>query len=234
MKMRLGSALVLASALMLGASFLAIAQDHPEHPKKNAQPTKPEFSADDQQKMMEAWAAVANPGEPHKLLASMVGEWDVTMRMYPAGPDGPTVESKGKSVIESVFGGRFIVEHSKGEFQMPGNDGTMQTMSFEGMGTTGYDNNQKSYISTWADSMGTTMVISRGTFNPTNPNEMYLYGTMDEPGLGMINRMTSFHKKIVDNDHFVGTMYDLAISPDYKVMELEYTRVKPTHAPAEK
>ena len=231
LSVNVGVLMLIAGGVLL-ATTLVRAQDHPdhpkkgehpkgEHPKKSAETGAQQMSQEEQQKMMEIWAAVAEPGEPHKLLTSRVGEWDISMKTWWAGPDSPPVESKGHSTIESIHGGRFIIERFKGEIDF----GT-GPQPFEGLGLTGYDNFRKQFIGVWCDSMGTTLFVQRGSYNPQNPNEIHLYGEMDHPELGVVGAMTHMHEKILSNDKSVSTMYDLAVGPDYKVMELAYTRAK--------
>lgn len=198
--------------LLLGVSAVLWSQEQP--------------SPAEQEAMMEAWMELAVPGEPHKKLAALVGEWDVVTRMYMAGPDSDPVESKAYSKITAVLGGRFIQEQVVGEFAMPNVQGGIESMKFEGLGLTGYDNYKKAYISTWADSMGTMLLLSKGTYNPSKPDDITFYGEMPEPGLGIQDRYIKYHKKMVNKDKFIFTMYDLAVSENHKVMELVYNRKK--------
>ena len=103
--------------------------------------------------MMKAWAAYATPGAEHKAMANLVGTWETTMKSY-MDPSGTPTEQKGMSTFTSVMDGRYIMEKAEGEFM---------GQPFHGMGTFGYDNGTKKYVSTWVDNMGTGIMTGTGT-----------------------------------------------------------------------
>jgi len=46
--------------------------------------------------MMKKADAAGSPGEPHKALQSLVGEWQAEVKVY-VSPDGPPIVSRGNS-----------------------------------------------------------------------------------------------------------------------------------------
>ena len=61
-----------------------------------------------------AFLKLASPGDQHKKLQSLTGNWDLTVKL-PAGPAGKPSEVKGTIAYKSILGGRFIQEEAKTE-----------------------------------------------------------------------------------------------------------------------
>jgi uncharacterized protein DUF1579 len=197
--------LKLAIALFLVATT-AIAQ----HDHGSATAKKPEMDP----AMMEAMMKASTPGEPHKMLGSMVGTWDtkITMWMMP-GMDPMT--STGVAESKMIFGGRYVEQRFKGSFM---------GMPFEGIGYTGYDNIKKQYFSTWMDNMSTGFMMSNATSG--DAKSMTFTGTMPDP---MTGKDAPFENKVimVDADHTNFEMW--TPGPDgknFKMMEIKYSRKK--------
>src|SRR5262245_38659611 len=113
----------------------------------------------------------AAPGEPHKKLQTLVGNWDLLIKM-PAGPDGKAAEVKGTIAYKSILGGRFVQEEAKTElFGQP----------FEWVGMYGYDNYKKKFIAVWADNFNT--IIEQGEGDSDNSMKaVTLVGETIRPG----------------------------------------------------
>ena len=60
--------------------------------------------------MMKAWQEYMTSGAMHDLLAKSVGEWKTEIKSW-MDPSMPPTVTEGKSVCESMLGGRFF--HSK-------------------------------------------------------------------------------------------------------------------------
>jgi hypothetical protein len=197
-------------ALLVVVAALAIGAD--EKAKKT---TMPAAGAMDEKAMMEAWAKYATPGESHKKLESFVGSWDTSVKSW-MQPGAPPMESKGTSENRMIMGGRFLEQRFTG---------TMMDMPFEGLGYTGYDNYKKKYVGSWMDNMGTGVVTSLGTADPSG-KAMTFTGEMDDP---MEGKTKPYKETItmVDNDHHVFEMW--SPGPDgkmAKMMEIHYMRKK--------
>ncbi|MGH9360841.1 MAG: DUF1579 family protein, partial [Thermoanaerobaculia bacterium] len=63
----------------------------------------------------EAWMKVAAPGEAHKALEPMVGDWE-THSKFIMSPEAPAMESKGTCKRTMILGGRFLQEELTGDF----------------------------------------------------------------------------------------------------------------------
>jgi len=136
---------VLACLAVLAAAPAALAQDRPPAMSK------------EQMAMMEAMEKAATPGENHKLLASMVGDWTFVNRMW-MDPAAPPTESNGTASYTTIMDGRFLVGHYQG---------SMMGMQFDGRGVTGYDNITKQFQSVWVDNFGTMIMFMTGTYDPS-------------------------------------------------------------------
>jgi len=182
-----------------------------------------EPSKEEMAEMMKRWQEAATPGPHHKALEHFVGAWDITIKSWMGGPDTPPSESKGTCETKWVLDGRFIEDKVKSDMMMPDETGGMKKVSFLGQGLTGYDNFKNLYISTWADNMGTTIVMAKGSMEPTG-KVLTLYGEADEPMLDVHGRMLKMVTRIIDKDRHVMEVHDLHAGDNYKVMEIMYTR----------
>jgi len=202
--MRSKIAIVVLSCLMVGAA-LARAEE-PKQDKPAGQPSAAE---------MEAFQKSMTPGEQHKRMARMVGDWTFTNKMWMA-PGQPPAESGGTMHAEALMGGRYIEHHWSGNFM---------GMPFEGRGTEGYDNVTKQYRSTWIDNMGTGIMTQTGTCDDGGKKCTYT-GTMADP---MTGKDTTTRSVItwVDNDTFTNEMYGNDPSgKEMKMMEITAKRKK--------
>jgi Protein of unknown function (DUF1579) len=121
-----------------------------------AQETKqPEMSAEEKA-MMEAWMKAATPGEHHKHLAMMEGNWKTASKMW-MSPGGAPTESTGACENKMILDGHYLHQDCKGPSMMEG------MPDFNGNGMTGYDNIQKKYVATWVDNMTTGIMMATGT-----------------------------------------------------------------------
>lgn len=98
--------------------------------------------------------AAGAPGENHRVLDSLIGEWRgfVRIRMEPGAEpmEMPTTISR-----EWVLGGRYVTESVKSETDMG---------PFEGMGVIGYNNVDGLYEVGWIDNMSTAVFTEQGSY----------------------------------------------------------------------
>jgi hypothetical protein len=180
-----------------------------------AQEAKEKTPTAAQQAMMEAWQKAATPGSNHKLLAGLTGQWTFATRMW-MEPGAPPETSTGSAVYTSLMDGRFI----QGDYT-----GTFGGMAFHGLGLTGYDNVTKHFTATWADNMGTAIMLMTGTYDPATKTFTYK-GDMDDvmkPGTKVKVRQTV---KILSDDSHVMEWYESRGGKEIKTMEITYTRQK--------
>ena len=162
---------------------------------------------------MEAMMKAATPGEAHQKLTPMVGTFDVKVKMWNA-PSAPPAESTGKSVNTWVLGNRWVAENF---------EGTFMGMPFSGIGYTGYDNIQKSYVGTWMDNMSTQIMVSKGSVD-AGGKTMTFNSTMADP---MSGKTMPVKEKVtvMDQNHHMMEMWSPGPNGKmFKMMEITYTR----------
>ncbi len=190
----------------VAAAALGLAADKPKPAAK---------AAPDEQAAMEAMMRASTPGENHKKLEAFVGTFDAKVRNWEK-PGGAPVESTGTSEGKMVLGGRYVHE----DFQ-----GTFMGQPFTGMGMTGYDNVQKKFVSSWADTMGTGIMMSMGATDASGKT-LEMSGSSPDP---MSGKMMTLRQKmtIADNDHHTFEMWGPgADGKSFKMVEIDYVRRK--------
>jgi hypothetical protein len=104
-------------------------------------------------------ASAKNPKAPPKEMAQLhkdVGEWDAIVQC--AAPGQPASEDKGTERVSAVCNGRWLWSDFTGQFQ---------GQPFAGHGITGWDPNEKKYVSFWLDSMSATCMSTSGALDPS-------------------------------------------------------------------
>src|SRR5438094_9457214 len=181
-------------------------------------PTGQPNAADMMKQMME----LSKIGENHKLLSSLDGNWDYTIKFWMnPDPNAKPQESKGSATRKSVMGGRYVMMDVSGKMQMPGEDGKMKDMQFKGMGLEGYDNVKNKFVASWIDNMGTGIQSSEGTYDPAT--KTFTYNMEMEPMPGMKQQVREV-LKVTDKDHMMLEWYENRGGQEKKTMEIAYTR----------
>lgn len=166
----------------------------------------------DQQAMMEEYKKLSTPGEPHKLYASLAGNWTTTTKEWMDSNKLPT-ESTGSVEMKMLLDGRFLQE----EFT-----GNMMGQAYSAVGVHGYDNLRKKYVTTWIDTMGTGIFTMEGTAT-ADGKTITLKGRHDELGGGYMTHRGVW--KIPDNNTQTFEMYGAHNGgKETKMMEITYTR----------
>ena len=155
-------------------------------------------------------------GPEHKLLESFVGTWDAKVKYYinPAKP----LESSGVMTRTMILDGNYLQESFKGEFV---------GKSFAGLAIIGYDYNKDKFMTTWCDSMSTSMRITRGRYD-AKKKAIVSIGEEFEPNSKKMMKVRDV-LKIISADEQVLEMYGLpdGAEKEFKMMEVHYTRRKP-------
>ncbi|MGZ4964387.1 MAG: DUF1579 family protein, partial [Limisphaerales bacterium] len=128
---------------ILFATLIALpsfAQSPAESPAVATSPAAPSATGGqpNPQEMMKQMIELSKLNENHKLLASMDGNWNYTIKFWMnPDPNAKPQESKGTATRKSIMGGRYFVMDVSGKMQMPGADGKMKDMQFNGMAVEG-------------------------------------------------------------------------------------------------
>ena len=163
---------------------------------------------------MQAWIKASTPGKEQEFLKQFLGKWDYKINMWMEPGAKPQVSS-GKSVNESIFGGRYITQKATG---------ISKGQPFEGMGIIGYDNVQKHYNTLWFDNMSTAMMTGTAEYDsekkvivekssgscPMSPT-----GTKEFRSTMSLPENNSFKYEMYTNDES---------GKEFKMMEIVYTK----------
>lgn len=164
---------------------------------------------------MKAWQSYMTPGEMHKLLNQMEGDWITDGKMWMDAKSEP-MTSKGECSYKMVLGGRY----QESEFR-----GDMMGQPFEGKGVLAYDNFKKQFESSWIDNMGSGIMRTEGQYDAATKT-FNMSGKFVNPMTGKDCKVRET-LKIVDNDTHVMTMYNtMGSEPEFKSMELTFKRKK--------
>ncbi len=194
--------LALTSLCVVLVASVAVAKD-----KKAEKPMDP-------QAMMEVYAKLAQPGEQHKLFASLSGSWTTQTKEWMEPGKRPT-ESTGTAEMKMLLDGRFLYQEFTGQ---------MMGQPFSGIGIDAYDNVRNRYVTAWMDTMGTGIFMMEGTAS-ADGKTITLKGQHAEPGGGHMTHRAVW--KIVDSNTQTFDMYGAHHGgKEMKMMEITYTRMQ--------
>lgn len=163
--------------------------------------------------MMKAWQEYMTPGAMHDLLAKSVGEWKTEIKSW-MDPNMPPTVTDGKSVCESMLGGRYFRTIETSNFM---------GMPFEGSSITGYDNATKKFFSYWVDNMSTGGMVLEGSYDEATKTFTYAGSGMSFTGEYKVREII----QNINDDETIFTMYmEEGGKPEMKMMEIKYTRIK--------
>ena len=167
----------------------------------------------DPQAMMELWKKLAQPGEPHKLFATLAGSWTTQTKEW-MEPGKPPMESAGTAETKMLLDGRFLYQEYNAQ---------MMGLPFSGIGIDGYDNVTKKYVTAWIDTMGTGIFFMEGTASPDGKT-ITLKGSHPEPGGGKMSHRAVWTIKDANSQTF--EMYGTHGhgGKEMKFLEIVYTR----------
>ena len=162
--------------------------------------------------MMELWKKLGTPGEPHKVFASLVGNWTTQTKEW-MEPGKPPSESTGTAKMTMLLDGRFLYQEFHGQ---------MMGQPFSGIGIDAYDNMTQKYVTAWMDTMGTGIFVMEGTAS-SDGKTITLHGSHPEPGGGDMTHRAVW--TIIDSNTQTFVMFGTHHGgTEMKVMEIVYTR----------
>ena len=165
------------------------------------------------EEMMKAWQEYMTPGAMHDLLAKSVGEWKTEIKSW-MDPNMPPTVTEGKSVCESILGGRYFKSTETSNFM---------GMPFEGLSLSGYDNATKKFFSYWVDNMSTGGMILEGSYDEATKTFTYAGSGMSFTGEYKVREII----QLINDDETMFTMYmEESEKPEMKMMEIKYSRIK--------
>lgn len=152
------------------------------------------------------------PGEEHKFLEKMAGDWTVATTSYMMGNEE---QSKGTASKKMVLGGRYLDETL---------EASMMGMPFSGRNTFAYDNIKKKYRTFWIDNMGTGFMFGEGT---REGNTITIWATYPDVVEPTDHQYKLVYRMVNDKQHeFEMYMVDPQTKEETKQMVTVYTRKK--------
>lgn len=168
--------------------------------------------------MMVKFMAASTPGEPHKVLADLAGEFTFTSKSWESA-DATPMEGKGTATMTMILGGRWLANTMKAE-------ATGHMPAFEGHGMMGYNNVSKKYETIWMDSMSTGSMTGEGSFDSTSKT-IKDTGTYMCPLTGKERKYRSTWQ-VIDKSTTVFALYGTPVTnpkgKEFKMLEVTYKR----------
>jgi hypothetical protein len=174
------NAVIVVTALLGIASIAALVQGQDK-------PADPAGQEQHMQAMM--------PGEEHKQLARLAGDWTFTSKFSMEGQQPE--ESTGTAKLMMTLDGRFLHEQ---------NSGSMMNAPYNGIRVIGYNTGTKRYETVWSWTLSTGLLIMTGT-SSDGGKTIRFEGSYDE-GQGPQKMVVTL--RINGDDHFVYEMGDPA------------------------
>jgi hypothetical protein len=123
------------------------------------------------------------------------------------------MESTGTAEFKVLLDGHYVQQEYAGQ---------MHGQPYTGLGTHGYDNLKKQYVTSWIDSMGTGIFTMEGTAS-SDGKTITLKGSHPEPNGGVMHHRAVW--KFPDANTQMFEMYGAhGKEKEFKVMEITYTR----------
>lgn len=163
--------------------------------------------------IQKAWEEYSTPGDVHKLLASEVGKWDVTMTFW-MEPGAQPQSDKASAEVKMVMGGRY----QKTVFT-----GNMMGMAWEGESTVAYNNKSKEITSTFIDNSGTGIMVSTGPYDAAK-KAFDLKGESVDPMTGKTIKFREVYTFVDDNTRKLEIFDTKEGQSEYKSLEIMMKR----------
>jgi hypothetical protein len=156
------------------------------------------------------WAEMSTPGKHHARLDPLIGTWDQTLRFWHA-PDEDAGEARTTTEYSWIMGGRFVQGTCRG---------VVMGMPFEGMEITGYDSFRGEYITLWIDTMATSFMTTRGTYDAAE-GALIMRGEADDVVAGRRDEPIRARLRFVDEDTMVYELYGRAADgKEFRTLEI--------------
>ena len=153
--------------------------------------------------------------ENHTILSTWAGDWNGAATVW-RRPDTTAVFATVRMASEMSMGGRYLVSNITG---------TLEDTTFEAMGTLGYDNAKKVFVSTWIDNFGTGITELEGNWNNAE-HQLELKGKMIDPVTRKEVDARENIRAIDKNNQFLELiLYPGDKNKEQKLMEIKYSRV---------
>jgi hypothetical protein len=159
-------------------------------------------------------AAYMRTNENHTTLTTWAGDWNGAATIW-RRPDTTAVFAQLKIVSQMTMAGRYLLSNISGK---------IEDTTFEAIGTLGYDNAKKVFVSTWIDNFGTGITELEGNWNNAE-HQLELKGKMIDPVSGREAEARENIRAIDRDNQFLELiLYPGDKNREQKLMEIKYTR----------
>jgi hypothetical protein len=149
----------------------------------------------------------------HRRLEPFAGTFSARTKWW-REPGAPPAESTGTMTNTWRLGGRFLEQHYLSQ---------MMGAPFEGMGLWGYNTITQRYEGVWMDNMGTGISFETGSCDKSG-RVFTMLGEIDNPSTGQKVPKRSVISLKNSNEHVFEIYFTFPGAPEFKVMEVTYTR----------
>ena len=163
----------------------------------------------------EALRLAARPGERHRALAPMIGEWNTTFTSW-GNPGAEPQVSNGTALFEWEMGGRFVLERT---------EGTVRGEPYRSMAFLGFDNISSRYVWTRIDNLSSAIQSFEGEMRESDEagRELMWRGRYQDPVTGE-QVETRAVLQFLPAGGMVYTLFATGAHDAGKVLEIAYWR----------
>lgn len=166
--------------------------------------------------LMSRWLTVAQPGDMHQHLESLVGDWQAHIRLWLPGADTPSEDSGARATYRWALDGHWLRQELSGQLFL---------QSFQGMGFTGYDNFREQFVTLWMDNASTAAKVSHGEFDAEQRRWVY-HGEVDDPLSDRRAMQVRYELDIIDRDHHRFRAFEITgDGGERPLMQVDYSRI---------
>ena len=209
---------LLSVATLVGVTAVTVDEVVPqdEDGRRSSESEKAAKVERDNESLIDTWVQHAMPGEHHRLLEKMAGQWTTAVK-FRMNAEAPVVESAGTCTRKWILGKRFLLE----EF-----DGGELGLPFQALAIYGYDAFEKKYTSVWVDTMNTAITTSQGTCQ-RQCETIAFTGRHGDPWTGTMKPSRGVTRFINENQHGLELYEPGPDGKEFKILEIVYTRKQP-------
>ena len=168
------------------------------------------------QELMAAYTELAQPADEHQRLASLAGQWNMEIKMWPT-PGAEPMLMTGKAENKMILGGRFLLANSEG------GEGDTYTKTHSLMG---FDKRHNKYTVVGFDTWGTYYITAAGTSDESG-RIITMYGEDEDPIIGKTQKYDMVLHFIDENSYRWEVIFKDFRTPNeepFKMVEILYTR----------
>jgi hypothetical protein len=169
-----------------------------------------------QEELMATYMELAQPGEEHKLLASLTGTWNMDIKLW-MQPGADPMAFPGTCQNKMILGDRFLLSESQG------GEGEMYTETHV---LIGFDGRHKKFTQVGFDTWGTYYVTATGPYDEKT-RTITMYGEDEDPIIGKTQKYDMIIRFINENKYITEVVFKDFRTPNqepFKSVEIIYTK----------